>query len=49
MLPLSALQIDRLKKEQNVFMTTDGRINIAGIPLSRMEEFAEKVRGYYRE
>jgi aspartate/tyrosine/aromatic aminotransferase len=45
MLPLSALQIDRLKKEQNVFMTTDGRINIAGIPLSRMEEFAEKVRG----
>ncbi len=45
MLPLSVEQIDRLKREQNVFMTTDGRINIAGIPLSRMEEFAEKVRG----
>ncbi len=43
MLPLTVEQIRALKKEHNVFMTEDGRINIAGIPNARMVEFCEKV------
>ncbi|MFA5799687.1 MAG: aminotransferase class I/II-fold pyridoxal phosphate-dependent enzyme [Candidatus Peribacteraceae bacterium] len=43
MLPLSGEQIIRLKEEHNVFLTLDGRINIAGIPLKRIEELCEKI------
>lgn len=43
-LPLSPAQIERLKTEHNVFLTGDGRINIAGIPLKRIAELAEKIR-----
>lgn len=42
-LPLSPEQTKRLEQE-NVFILEDGRINIAGIPLARMEELAEKIR-----
>jgi len=44
MLPLSGEQIVRLKKEHSVFLTLDGRINIAGIPLARVDELCEKIR-----
>ncbi|NOS66851.1 MAG: aminotransferase class I/II-fold pyridoxal phosphate-dependent enzyme [Candidatus Peribacteraceae bacterium] len=44
MLPLSEEQVDRLATDEKVFMTRDGRINIAGIPLKRMEELAEKIQ-----
>ena len=43
LLPLSVDQIRRLKNEHKVFMTEDGRINIAGIPNARIKEFCEKV------
>ncbi len=43
-LPLTREQIDRLQTEQKVFLTGDGRINIAGIPLTRIDELAEKIR-----
>lgn len=43
MLPLSESQVVRLKKDHNVFFTLDGRINIAGIPLKRIEELCEKI------
>ncbi len=42
-LPLTPQQIERLKTEHLVFLTGDGRINIAGIPLSRIEELAQKI------
>lgn len=48
LLPLTKKEIHRLRKEELVFFTDDGRINIAGIPLSRLEEMAgkiQKVRG----
>lgn len=44
MLPLTVPQIDVLKSKHKVFMTADGRINIAGIPEARMKEFCEKVQ-----
>ncbi|MDD5751605.1 MAG: aminotransferase class I/II-fold pyridoxal phosphate-dependent enzyme [Candidatus Peribacteraceae bacterium] len=43
LLPLSAEHIAALKR-QNVFFTEDGRINIAGIPMARMEELIGKVK-----
>src|SRR3989344_5255027 len=43
MLPISESQVAGLKK-QNVFLTLDGRINIAGIPMKRIEELCEKIR-----
>ncbi len=43
MLPLTAAQVGRLKKEQSVFMTDDGRINISGIPDARIGELGEKI------
>ena len=42
-LPLAPEAIRALRKER-VFLTDDGRMNIAGIPLGRMEEFCAKVR-----
>ena len=42
-LPLTPAQITLLKAEHKVFMTSDGRINIAGIPLARMEELGRKL------
>lgn len=42
-LPLSESEIRHLKAEQ-VFLANDGRINIAGIPLKRVPELAEKIR-----
>ena len=42
-LPLTPEQIDRLKTELKVFLTRDGRINIAGIPLKRIGELAQKI------
>lgn len=44
MLPLTQEQILQLKNEHKVYMTLDGRINIAGIPDVRIGEFCEKVR-----
>lgn len=44
MLPLGAEKVARLKNEEKVFMTGDGRINIAGIPLNRMQELGERIR-----
>ncbi len=43
MLPLSPVQVDRLANEMNVFLTRDGRINVAGIPLVKIGELAEKI------
>lgn len=43
LLPLSSEEIARLK-EQKVFLTGDGRINIGGIPTHRISELAEKIR-----
>ncbi|MBU0457974.1 aminotransferase class I/II-fold pyridoxal phosphate-dependent enzyme [Patescibacteria group bacterium] len=41
-LPLSEEQILELQK-RNVFMTMDGRINIAGVPTGRIGELGEKI------
>lgn len=43
MLPAGQAVVQRLKEEK-VFLTEDGRVNIAGIPLKRMDEFIEKIR-----
>lgn len=43
LLPLCAAQVTVLREKQ-VFLTQDGRVNIAGIPLSRLEEFCAAVR-----
>ncbi len=43
MLPLSAHAIARLQ-EDDVFLTHDGRVNLAGIPLGRFDEFLRKIR-----
>lgn len=43
MLPLSLDQIHRLKTEHAVYMTLDGRLNIAGIPEIRVGELCEKI------
>lgn len=43
LLPLKSDQVARLKTEHKVFLTGDGRINIAGIPLKRIEELARAI------
>lgn len=43
MLPLSPEQVDELKLKHQVFLTRDGRINIAGIPHKRIEELCQKI------
>lgn len=43
LLPCSATQIEALKR-QKIFLLPDGRINIAGIPDARMEEFTQVCR-----
>lgn len=43
LLPLSTDEIRRLREEQNVFLTDDGRLNIAGIPNKRIGELCEKI------
>ena len=43
-LPLTVAQVHALKNEHRVFMTLDGRLNIAGIPERRIEELAEKIQ-----
>lgn len=43
MLPLTAGQIERLKTVEKVFLAQDGRINIAGIPETRIEELCVKI------
>ncbi len=42
-LPLSEAQIHRLKTEHKIYMTLDGRINIAGIPEARIPELCAKI------
>jgi aspartate/tyrosine/aromatic aminotransferase len=42
MLPLKKEQVLRLRTE-NVFLNDDGRLNIAGIPLQRIEELGRKI------
>ncbi len=42
LLPLSELQTQTLQDKHHVFLTS-GRINIAGIPLKRIGELAEKI------
>lgn len=48
MLPLTEGQIDRLAREQKVFLTRDGRINIAGISMKRIAELAQKIEHVHR-
>lgn len=43
-LPLTNVQLQRLRDEKKVFLLDDGRINIAGVPLARIEELATKIR-----
>lgn len=43
MLPLSPQQVLRLKTEHKVFMTSAGRINIAGIPEVKIPLLCEKI------
>lgn len=43
MLPFTRDQIRNLKQE-HVFLTADGRINIAGIPMRRMEELLDSMK-----
>jgi len=43
LLPCSAGQIAALKKRK-IFLLPDGRVNIGGIPLGRLEEFCSLVR-----
>jgi aspartate/tyrosine/aromatic aminotransferase len=43
MLPLTGEQVDELQLKHNVFLTRDGRINIAGIPMKRIEELCQKI------
>jgi aspartate/tyrosine/aromatic aminotransferase len=47
MLPLSKNDIEKLRTEHKVFLTDDGRINIAGIPLKRMGELCEKIHAVH--
>lgn len=42
-LPLSMHQVRKLKSKK-IFLTEDGRVNIAGIPLKRMEEFVTGIQ-----
>ena len=44
MLPLTSDQILRLKTDHAVYMTLDGRLNIAGIPEVRVGELCEKIQ-----
>jgi aromatic-amino-acid transaminase len=44
LLPLSTEEILRPRSEHLVFLTDDGRINIAGIPLARIDELGDKIR-----
>ncbi len=48
MLALSKEEITALKTEHKVFLTGDGRINVAGIPMQRLEEFCEKISLVHR-
>jgi len=41
--PLNESQIHRLKIEHAVYMTLDGRLNIAGIPDARIDELCQKI------
>lgn len=43
LLPLSPAQVDALARK-NVFLTGDGRVNIAGIPEARLPEFCASIR-----
>lgn len=43
MLPLGKDQVLKLRADHKVFLTDDGRINIAGIPLKRIEELCRKI------
>lgn len=43
-LPINPQEIERLRHEQKVFLLDDGRVNIAGVPLTRIPELAEKIR-----
>ena len=47
-LPLDSAQLERLREEKKVFLLDDGRINIAGVPLSRIGELAEKILSVVR-
>ena len=44
-LPLSRDQVLQLKNEQKVYLAVDGRLNIAGIHMRRIEEMCEKIGG----
>ena len=43
LLPLTIDQIRSLRTQHKVFMTEDGRINIGGIPMKRIDELAAKI------
>jgi aspartate/tyrosine/aromatic aminotransferase len=43
-LPLDRAAVERLR-DRNVFLTDDGRVNLGGIPLCRMDAFIDAVRG----
>jgi aspartate/tyrosine/aromatic aminotransferase len=44
LLPLDAAAVLRLR-ERSVFLTDDGRVNLGGIPLRRMDAFVDAIRG----
>ena len=43
MLPLTVTQIQKLRKDHAVYLTDDGRINIAGIPFDRIDRLCAAV------
>ena len=43
MLPISAKQVEALM-ERDVYFTLDGRINIAGIPLTKIAPMCERIQ-----
>ena len=42
-LPLSSAQIDQLRNEYGIYIVSDGRINVAGLPDSGMDELANAI------
>jgi len=43
-LPLTQKQILSLKEQHAVFLAPDGRINLSGIPMARIEELGDKIQ-----
>ncbi len=48
MLPLKPAQIEKLKLEHKVFLTGDARLNIAGIPMTKIAALAKAIGAVVR-